>query len=67
MIFLWIILGIVGVLVLWFIAVFNGIIEPFAVNTHKKLKLQKGNIGDLSRWYPPFYRIFKLWKNAPVE
>ncbi len=49
------------------IAVFNGLIDPFAATTQKKLKLQKGNIGDLSRWYPPFYRIFKLWKNAPVE
>jgi len=49
------------------IAIFNGLIDPFAATTQKKLRLQKGNIGDLSRWYPPFYRIFKLWKQAPVE
>jgi len=49
------------------IAVFNGLIDPFAATTQKKLRLQKGDIGDLSRWYPPFYRIFKLWKHAPVE
>jgi len=48
-------------------AIFNGLIDPFAATTQKKLRLQKGNIGDLSRWYPPFYRIFKLWKQAPVE
>ena len=49
------------------IAIFNGLIDPFAATTQKKLRLQKGDIGDLSRWYPPFYRIFKLWKRAPVE
>lgn len=49
------------------IAVFNGRIDPFAATTQKKLRLQKGSIGDLSRWYPPFYRIFALWKYAPVE
>ena len=49
------------------IAVFNGLIDPFAATTQKKLRLQKGNIGDLSRWYPPFYRLFKLWENVPVE
>ena len=49
------------------IAVFNGLIDPFAATTQKKLRLQKGSIGDLSKWYPPFYRIFALWKDAPVE
>ncbi len=49
------------------IAVFNGLIDPFAATTQKKLRLQKGSIGDLSKWYPPFYRVFALWKYAPVE
>jgi len=49
------------------IAVFNGLIDPFAATTQKKLRLQKGNIGDLSKWYPPIYRLFKLWELAPVE
>ena len=49
------------------IAVFNGLIDPFAATTQKKLKLQKGSLGDLSKWYPPFYRVFALWKYAPVE
>lgn len=52
---------------LQWIAVFNGLIDPFAATTQKKLRLQKGSIGDLSRWYPPFYRVFALWKHAPVE
>jgi L-fuculose-phosphate aldolase len=49
------------------IAVFNGLVDPFAATTQKKLRLQKGHIGDLSKWYPPFYRIFKLWRHAPVQ
>ena len=49
------------------VPVFNGLIDPFAATTQKKLKLQKGSIGDLSKWYPPFYRIFALWKQTPVE
>lgn len=49
------------------IAVFNGLIDPFAATVQKKLRLQKGSIGDLSRWYPTFYRIFRLWKYAPVK
>lgn len=49
------------------VAVFNGLIDPFAATTQKKLRLQKGSIGDLSKWYPSFYRIFKLWEHAPVE
>jgi len=49
------------------VAVLNGQIDPFAATTQKKLKLQKGNVGDLSKWYPPFYRVFKLWEYAPVE
>jgi L-fuculose-phosphate aldolase len=49
------------------VAVFNGLIDPFAATTQKKLRLQKGSIGDLSKWYPPFYRIFALWKRTPVE
>jgi len=49
------------------VAVFNGLIDPFAATTQKKLRLQKGSIGDLSKWYPPFYRIFALWNKTPVE
>lgn len=49
------------------IHVFNGRLDPFAATSQKKLRLQKGHIGDLARWYAPFYRIFALWKQAPVR
>jgi L-fuculose-phosphate aldolase len=49
------------------IHVFNGRLDPFAATSQKKLRLQKGHIGDLAKWYAPFYRIFALWKNAPVK
>jgi L-fuculose-phosphate aldolase len=49
------------------IHVFNGRLDPFAATSQKKLRLQKGHIGDLSKWYAPFYRIFALWKDAPVK
>ncbi len=48
------------------IHVFNGRLDPFAAVSQKKLHLVKGQISDLSRWYAPFYRIFTLWKQAPV-
>jgi L-fuculose-phosphate aldolase len=49
------------------INIFNGRLDPFAATIQKKLRLEKGHIGDLSRWYAPFYRIFALWKDAPVK
>jgi L-fuculose-phosphate aldolase len=49
------------------IHVFNGRLDPFAATSQKKLRLQKGQIGALSKWYAPFYRIFALWKDAPVK
>lgn len=51
----------------YWVAVFNGLINPFVGTTQKRLKLKKGNLLNLSRWYPPFSRIFELWKMAPVE
>ena len=49
------------------IHVFNGRLDPFAATSQKKLRLQKGHIGDLAKWNAPFYRIFALWKDAPVK
>ncbi len=48
------------------IHVFNGRLDPFAATSQNKLCLVKGHIGDLAKWYAPFYRIFSLWKGAPV-
>lgn len=48
------------------IHIFNSRLDPFAAISQKKLYLEKGQISDLSKWYAPFYRIFALWKEAPV-
>jgi ribulose-5-phosphate 4-epimerase/fuculose-1-phosphate aldolase/putative sterol carrier protein len=48
------------------IHVFNGRLDPFAAVSQNKLRLTKGRIVDLSKWYAPFYRIFSLWRDAPV-
>ena len=55
----------VGPKEIW-IHIFNGRLDPFAATSQKKLHLVKGHIGDLSKWYAPFYRIFALWRDAPV-
>ncbi len=46
--------------------VFGGQIDPFVAVTQRRLKL-RGDLGKLSRWYSPFYRIFELWKLAPIQ
>lgn len=46
--------------------VFGGQIDPFVAVTQRRLKL-RGDLGKLSRWYSPFYRVFELWKLVPVE
>jgi L-fuculose-phosphate aldolase len=56
----------VGKKEIW-IHVFNGRLDPFAATSQKRLRLVKGHIGDLAKWYAPFYRIFALWKDAPVR
>jgi len=48
------------------IDVFNGRLDPFTATYHNELRLVKGHIRDLGKWYRPFYRIFALWKDAPV-
>jgi len=48
------------------IHLFNGRLDPFAAVSQNKLRLVKGQIVDLSKWYTPFYRIFALWRDAPV-
>lgn len=49
------------------IHLFNGRLDPFAAISQGKLQLEKGQTADLSKWYAPFYRIFALWRNAPVH
>ena len=40
------------------IHVFNGRMDPFTATYHNDLRLVKGHIRDLGKWYRPFYRIF---------
>jgi L-fuculose-phosphate aldolase len=41
--------------------IFEGKLDPFVATTQGKLKL-KGDLGQLSRWYVPFSRMFSLFK-----
>jgi len=46
--------------------IFLGKLDPFVATTQGKLKL-KGELGQLSRWYVPFTRMFALFKEARIE
>lgn len=46
--------------------VFLGKLEPFVATTQGKMKL-KGKIGELSRWYVPFSRLFELFKQVKIK
>ncbi len=46
--------------------VFSGRLDPFTAVTQGKMKL-KGQLGQLSRWYVPFSRLFELFKQVPVS
>jgi len=46
--------------------VFLGKIDPFVATTQGKMKLQ-GNLGQLSRWYAPFNRLFQLFRQVAIK
>lgn len=46
--------------------VFLGKIDPFVAVTQGKMNL-KGEIGQLSRWYVPFSRLFELFKQVKFD
>lgn len=46
--------------------IFLGKLDPFVATSQGKLKLT-GNLGQLSRWYVPFTRMFALFKEARIE
>lgn len=46
--------------------VFAGRLDPFTAVTQGRMKL-KGQLGQLSRWYVPFSRLFELFKQVPVS
>jgi L-fuculose-phosphate aldolase len=51
----------------WWNAVFRNRIDPFLATQQGKLKLQRGELAQLSRWYKPFQRAFAIWQTIPVQ
>ena len=51
----------------WWNAVFSNRIDPFLATQQGKLKLKRGDLADLSRWYKPFQRAFALWQTIPIQ
>jgi L-fuculose-phosphate aldolase len=51
----------------WWHAVFSNRIDPFMATQQGKLKLKRGQLAQLSRWYKPFERAFALWQTIPIR
>jgi len=51
----------------WWAAVFRARIDPFLATQQGKLKLKRGELARLSRWYKPFQRAFALWQTIPLQ
>jgi L-fuculose-phosphate aldolase len=51
----------------WWNAVFSNRIDAFLATQQGKLKLKRGELAQLSRWYKPFQRAFALWQTIPVQ
>lgn len=51
----------------WWEAVFRARIDPFLATQQGKLKLKRGELAQLSRWYKPFQRAFALWQTIPIQ
>ena len=51
----------------WWRAVFSNKIDAFLATQQGKLKLQRGELAQLSRWYKPFQRAFALWQTIPIR
>lgn len=46
--------------------IFHGKLDPFVATTQGKMKLQ-GSLGQLSRWYVPFSRLFAIFKEVKIK
>lgn len=46
--------------------IFLGKLDPFVATTQGKMKLT-GQLGQLSRWYVPFSRLFELFKQVTIK
>lgn len=51
----------------WWEAVFKNRIDAFLATQQGKLKLKRGELAKLSRWYQPFHRAFSLWQTIPIQ
>jgi L-fuculose-phosphate aldolase len=51
----------------WWNAVFSNRIDAFLATQQGKLKLKRGELAQLSRWYKPFQRAFAIWQTIPVQ
>ena len=51
----------------WWRAVFSNHIDAFLATQQGKLKLLRGELAQLSRWYKPFQRAFAIWQTIPVQ
>lgn len=51
----------------WWEAVFRGRIDPFLATQQGKLKLERGELWKLSKWYKPFQQAFALWQTIPIQ
>ena len=51
----------------WWEAIFQRRIDPFLATQQGKLRLKRGELWQLSRWFKPFQRAFTLWQNIPVK
>lgn len=51
----------------WWRAVFSSRIDAFLATQQGKLKLLRGELAQLSRWYHPFQRAFAIWQTIPVQ
>src|SRR5574341_1011521 len=51
----------------WWNAVFSNRIDAFLATQQGKLKLKRGEMAQMSRWYKPFQRAFAIWQTIPVQ
>lgn len=51
----------------WWKAVFTNRIDAFLATQQGKLKLKRGELAQLSRWYKPFHKAFSLWQTIPIQ
>ena len=51
----------------WWEAVFENRLDPFMATQQGKLRLTRGELWKLSRWFKPFRRGFELWQTIPIR